>query len=158
MVTFMELLRGRPLTSENMSRALAALYGGVGANLDPRNWGQILASPDPLAAAEDALKKMYQDPAYLLKNAESLIDKGYTANDIVLTYKGLSDKLAFKLTTTWAAESRFAEAASLAIESVKEAANKDQVTKNSTTSEQIAREQVREQEALAPPPPPPPPP
>jgi len=47
-------------TPELVQRAMFALYGHIGANLDERNWLGILQSPNPLEAAEAGLRAMYR--------------------------------------------------------------------------------------------------
>lgn len=70
-----------------------SLYGNIGSNLDERNWAQILASPDPLLASEEAQAAMLRDPAYLLRNANNLLQRGYTDNQVSYTYQPLAQLL-----------------------------------------------------------------
>ena len=75
-----ELLKASGFTSftpEVVTRAINALHGNVGANADERDWSAIMASGNPLAAAETALTTMYQDRSYLLRNADQLVQNGY---------------------------------------------------------------------------------
>ena len=106
------LLANRPLTSVNINRALNTLYGNVGRNLDERNWTQILASADPLAASEAALVSMYQDPGYLLRNADSLVGLGFSANQVAYTYQQMAQRLGYTYSAAWATGSTYEQAGS----------------------------------------------
>jgi Ca2+-binding RTX toxin-like protein len=130
MPTVMDLLAGREASTANINRAIALLYGNVGANLDMRDWSKIISSADPLDAAEFELQKMYQEPNYLLANAYSLIRLGYTDNQIALTYNQLSQRLTYSPNIVWATGTRFAEAASLPAQTLAERATNDQVAIN----------------------------
>jgi RTX calcium-binding nonapeptide repeat (4 copies) len=90
-----------------VSRAISALYGNVGANLDERNWTVIMASPDPLSAAEAALKAQWQDPAYLLRNASHLLQQGYRDFSAEITYRQMADRLGFRYDPSWSKGTAF---------------------------------------------------
>ena len=95
-----------------VARASATLYGNVGANLDERDWSAIMASADPLASAESALKGQWQDGAWLLRNAQYVTTIGYADYAPEITYRGMSQRLAYDYSPSWARGSRF-EAMSL---------------------------------------------
>ncbi|MEY3666954.1 MAG: hypothetical protein RL572_494, partial [Pseudomonadota bacterium] len=120
------LLGSRPLTATHIIRALDSLYSNIGRNLDERNWGEILASADPLSASESALQAMYQNNGYLLRNAENLAAIGYTDNQIAYTYQLLAARLGFVYQSTWAVGSRFEPAATLALATLRNQAATDQ--------------------------------
>jgi Ca2+-binding RTX toxin-like protein len=120
------LLGGRPLTASLITRALNSLYSNIGRNLDERNWGEILASADPLSASESALQAMYQNHGYLLRNAENLAGIGYTDNQIAYTYQLMAARLGFVYQSTWAVGSRFESAATLALATLRNQAATDQ--------------------------------
>jgi len=126
MSTIASVLAGRAFTNANISRALNSLYSNLGRNLDERNWTQILASADPLAASETALQQMYQDAGYLLRNANNLLTLGYTENQIVYTYQQLSQRLGYSYSAEWAVGTVFASAASLSVNNVRNQAVNDQ--------------------------------
>lgn len=82
-------------------RASYSLYGNIGANLDERDWSRIMASSDPLAASEDALKVMYQDRGYLVRNTEHLTQMGYVPAQAELTYRQMAVRLEFQYNSAW---------------------------------------------------------
>jgi hypothetical protein len=88
-------------TPELVQRAIHALYGNVGANSDTRDWSVILQSPNPLQAAEDALRAMYQDPVYLLNNVQHLLNAGYVPAQAEITYRQMADRLGFTHQPSW---------------------------------------------------------
>ena len=88
-------------TPELVQRAMATLYGNVGANSDTRDWAAILQSPDPLQAAEDALMAMYQSSSYLLANTQHLEQSGYVAAQAEITYRQLAERLGFTHQPGW---------------------------------------------------------
>jgi hypothetical protein len=90
-----------------LTRATAAIYGDVGANLDARNWTAIMASKDPLKAAEDALKAMYSDKAYLAANADALLTKGYLPEQADLTYQQMTGRVGSKYDSNWSKGTKF---------------------------------------------------
>jgi Ca2+-binding RTX toxin-like protein len=120
------LLANRPLTSVNINRALNTLYGNVGRNLDERNWTQILASADPLAASEAALVSMYQDPGYLLRNADSLVGLGFSANQVAYTYQQMAQRLGYTYSAAWATGTTYEQAANLGMGNLRTQAATDQ--------------------------------
>lgn len=96
----------------NDHRAIMSLYGNIGSNLDERNWEQILASPDPLLASEKALVAMLSDSAYLLRNANHLLQLGYTDNQISYTYQQMEQRVNSTYNADWAVNTIFSSAAS----------------------------------------------
>jgi hypothetical protein len=90
-------------TPELVQRAMLALYGHIGANLDERNWATILQSAHPLQAAEDALRAMYQNSAYLLRNTQHLEQSGHVAAQAEITYRQLAERLGFQHDPGWSA-------------------------------------------------------
>ena len=96
------LLANREPTPALVQRAILSLYGNIGSNLDERNWAQILASPDPLLASEQALAAMLRDPAYLLRNANNLLQRGYTDNQVSYTYQQLAQRVETPYNADWA--------------------------------------------------------
>lgn len=126
MTTIANVLAGRDLTSANLIRAINSLYANVGANLDERNWTTILSSSDALAASESALIQMYQDSGYLLRNAQNLLARGYTDNQIALTYQQLAQRLGFTYTPDWASGTPFSVAANSSFSSILILATNDQ--------------------------------
>jgi hypothetical protein len=106
------LLAHREASPANVQRAIMSLYGNIGSNLDERNWAQILASPDPLLASEQALAAMLGDPAYLLRNANNLLQRGYTDSQVSYTYQQLAQRVDATYTADWAVSTPFARAAS----------------------------------------------
>jgi len=90
-----------------IGRAISTLYGNVGANLDERNWTVIMASPDPLSAAEAALKAQWQDPGYLLRNASHLLQQGYQDFSAEITYRQMADRLGFRYDSSWSKGTAF---------------------------------------------------
>lgn len=100
-------------TPQLIIRAVNTLYSHVGNNLEERNWTSILAASDPLAAAEAALRAQYQDSAYLLRNANQLLVRGYTESQIVLTYQQLASRVGFIYSPAWANGTVFASAANV---------------------------------------------
>jgi len=96
-------------TSELVTRAMYALYGNIGANLDERNWSDIMQSSDPLMAAEAGLLAMYQDSGYLLRNTQHLVQRGYVAAQAEITYRQMADRLGFEYTPTWSQGTAYEE-------------------------------------------------
>lgn len=88
-------------TPELVQRAMYSLYGNVGANLDERDWSTILQSSDPLQASEDALRAMYQDSGYLLRNTQHLTESGYVAAQAEITYRQMADRLGYTYSPAW---------------------------------------------------------
>lgn len=76
-----------------LADATAALYGNVGANLDNRNWDEIMASDNTIQAANDALAAMYSDPAYREENTANLVKAGYAPAQAYYTYNQMNDKV-----------------------------------------------------------------
>lgn len=126
MSSIARLLTNRTFNTDNIFRAINSLYSNVGANRDERDWTAILASVDPLVAAENALVAMYENPAYLLRNANNLIGLNYTQNQIVFTYYQLAERLGFTYKSDWAIGSFFANTASLTFNDVRNLAINDQ--------------------------------
>ena len=76
-----------------LADASSALYGNVGANLDTRNWDQILASDNTIQAANDALAAMYSDPSYREQNTANLVQQGYKPAQAYYTYNQMNDRV-----------------------------------------------------------------
>lgn len=91
-----------------VNRVSNALYGNVGANMDARNWDVIMASSDPLKAAEDALKAMYSDKAYLAANTDYVMAQGYLPEQADYTYQQMSGRVGSTYTPTWVEGTKFA--------------------------------------------------
>ena len=91
-----------------VNRVSNALYGNVGANMDARNWDVIMASSDPLKAAEDALKAMYSDKAYLAANTDYVMNQGYLPEQADYTYQQMSGRVGSTYTPTWVEGTKFA--------------------------------------------------
>lgn len=121
-----QLLATRGNTAISLGRAIQSLYSNLGRNIDDRNWAQILASADPLAASEAALVSMYQDSAYLLRNANNLLTLGYTDNQIAFSYQQMAQRLGFVYSPLWASDTSFAQAANTGFSDVLAAATTDQ--------------------------------
>lgn len=100
-------------TDTLLARAISALYGNVGANLDGRDWTAIMRDPSPLQAAETALAAMYQDSAYLQRNATSLVAIGYVPAQAEYTYRQMGERLSFAYKSDWSKGSSFESLASL---------------------------------------------
>ena len=90
-----------------LSRANNAMYGDVGANLDARNWNAIMAAKDPLKAAEDALKAMYSDTAYLVTNASHVLAQGYLPEQADYTYKQMAGRVGSTYNADWSKGTKF---------------------------------------------------
>jgi hypothetical protein len=104
---FLESLGGPGAQPNLVSRAISTLYGNVGVNLDERDWTVIMASPDPLSAAEAALKAQWQDPGYLLRNASHLLREGYRDFSAEITYRQMADRLGFRYDASWSKGTAF---------------------------------------------------
>jgi hypothetical protein len=111
MSSLLSLIGTQSPTPQLLIRAVHTLYSHVGNNLDERNWTNILAAADPLAAAEAALSAQYQDASYLLRNANQLLARGYTENQVALTYQQLATRVGFVYSPAWASGTPFAAAA-----------------------------------------------
>ena len=81
-----------------LADATAALYGNVGANLDNRNWDEIMASDNTIQAANDALAAMYSDPAYREENTANLVKAGYAPAQAYYTYGQMNDRVGANYT------------------------------------------------------------
>ena len=90
-----------------LSRASNAMYGDVGANIDARDWTAIMAAKDPLKAAEDALKAMYNDKAYLVTNASHVLAQGYLPEQADLTYKQMAGRVGSTYNADWAKGTKY---------------------------------------------------
>lgn len=86
---------------ELVQRAMYSLYGNIGANLDERNWSAVMQSANPLQASEDALRTMYQDNAYLLRNTQHLTQSGYVAAQAEITYRQMAGRLGYTYNPAW---------------------------------------------------------
>lgn len=90
-------------TGELIGRAVDSLYANIGAGLDYRDWDSIMAADNPLEASEAALVEMYQDPQYLIDNADHLQGKGYTGAMIEWTNRQIHERLDIEsYDPTWA--------------------------------------------------------
>jgi hypothetical protein len=96
-----------------VTRAINALYGNVGANLDERNWDLIMSSANPLAVAETTLTAQWQNTSYLLRNAQNLVNIGYPNFAPEITYRQMGQRLNYTYTTTWSQGSVFADTSQL---------------------------------------------
>lgn len=76
-----------------LADASSALYGNVGANMDTRNWDQILSSDNTIQAANDALASMYSDPVYREQNTANLTKQGYDPAQAYYTYNQMNDRV-----------------------------------------------------------------
>jgi hypothetical protein len=103
-------------TPELVQRAMFALYGNIGANLDERNWSAILQSDNPLEAAEADLLAMYQDSGYLLRNVLHLVQSVYVAAQAEITYRQLADRLGFICQSDWSAGTSYANLGQLSLD------------------------------------------
>jgi len=91
-----------------LQQAIQTLYGDVGANLDERDWSAIMATNNPMAVAEQALKDQWQDAAYLLRNADHLIGQSYSPVSVEFTYRQMADRLDFAYDASWSAGTQYA--------------------------------------------------
>jgi hypothetical protein len=109
-----EATTGRPLDysqpgeQELVQRVSNAMYGDVGANLDARDWKSIMASSNPLEAAEKALTAMYNDKDYLVANASHVLGQGYLPEQADITYKQMESRVGSTYDPNWSAGSQFA--------------------------------------------------
>lgn len=94
--------------SQLETRAILALYGNVGANLDERDWTAIMQSNNPLEAAEKALVVMYQDKGYLLRNIQQFSQRGAKPEQVEFTYRQLADRLGFTYDANWSVGTPYA--------------------------------------------------
>lgn len=92
-----------------LDRAQMALYGNVGANMDTRDWAAIMASDNPLAAAEAALARMYSDPNFRSQNAEWLASQGFSQVAAPLTYAQMVGRTGASYTPTAAEAAMIAQ-------------------------------------------------
>ena len=90
-----------------ITRANNAMYGDVGANIDARDWNAIMAAKDPLKAAEDALKAMYNDTAYLVTNASHVLAQGYLPEQADYTYKQMAGRVGSSYNPNWSKGTKF---------------------------------------------------
>lgn len=90
-----------------LTRVSNAMYGDVGANKDARDWTAIMASDNPLKAAEDALKAMYSDKAYLAANADHVLAQGYLPEQADYTYKQMVDRVGSTYDPNWSKGTKF---------------------------------------------------
>jgi hypothetical protein len=81
-----------------LSAASNALYGDVGANLDTRNWGDIMSSGNALQTAQTALTDMYSDPVYREQNIPNLVAQGYDPAQGYYTYGQMIDRVGANYT------------------------------------------------------------
>lgn len=70
-----------------------ALYGDIGANLDTRNWDDIMSSDNTLESAQTALTDMYSDPVYRETNIPNLVEQGYEPAQGYYTYGQMVDRV-----------------------------------------------------------------
>jgi hypothetical protein len=90
-----------------VTRVSNAMYGNVGANMDARNWDTIMASSNPLEAAEKALKAMYSDKAYLAANTQYVMNQGYLPEQADYTYQQMATRVGSTYTPTWVEGTKF---------------------------------------------------
>jgi hypothetical protein len=98
----------RPDAQELVSKASNVLYGDIGANMDARDWGAIMKSPDVYAAARDGLKTMYSDPSYMVANTKNLMAQGYLPEQADYTYQQMQGRVGSTYSPNWSAGSEFA--------------------------------------------------
>lgn len=91
---FMDATGADFLTASNV------IYGDVGANLDTRDWGAIMASADPLGSAKTGLATMYSDPAYQQSNTANLVAQGYDPAQAYYTYGQMNERVGANYTPT----------------------------------------------------------
>ena len=99
-----ELLMASGHTEFSLSLIMEAsqtLYGDVGDNLDERDWVAIMAAPNPLAAAQQAMKDQWQNREYLLRNADHLINQGHSFAAWEVTYHQMARRLELPDGGTW---------------------------------------------------------
>lgn len=87
-------------TGADFLTASNVIYGDVGANLDTRDWGAIMASADPLGSAKTALATMYSDPAYREANTAHVVAQGYDPAQAYYTYGQMNDRVGANYTPT----------------------------------------------------------
>lgn len=87
-------------TGADFLTASKVIYGDVGANLDTRDWGAIMASADPLGSAKTGLATMYSDPAYRESNTANLVAQGYDPAQAYYTYGQMNDRVGANYTPT----------------------------------------------------------
>jgi hypothetical protein len=112
-------------TISAVTRAINTLYGRIGLCLDERDWTAILATQNPLEAAEAALISMYQSTDYLLRNANYVVGLGYSANQIDWTYRQIYKDLGINYAPVWAVNTSFQNATQLSFDNLKAAAGSD---------------------------------
>jgi hypothetical protein len=83
------------------------MYGDVGANIDARDWTAIMAAKDPLKAAEDALKAMYNDKAYLAANTDHVLAQGYLPEQADHTYKQMAGRVGSTYDANWSKGTKY---------------------------------------------------
>lgn len=88
-------------------RAIMALYGNVGANIDARDWGAIMATESPLEVAENALIDMYENKQYLVANAEYVLQQGYPPEAADTSYQQMVDRIGATYDPNWTDNTRF---------------------------------------------------
>lgn len=91
-----------------VTRVSNAMYGNIGANMDSRDWTAIMASRDPLKAAERALKAMYSDKDYLAANTQYVMNQGYLPEQADYTYQQMVGRVGSTYTPTWVDGTKFA--------------------------------------------------
>ena len=87
-------------TGADFLTASNVIYGDVGANLDTRDWGAIMASADPLGSAKTGLATMYSDPAYQQSNTANLVAQGYDPAQAYYTYGQMNERVGANYTPT----------------------------------------------------------
>lgn len=80
-------------TGVDFLTASNVIYGDIGANLDTRDWGAIMSSPDEYQAARTALADMYSDPVYRARNTDNLVAQGYQPAQAYFTYNQMNDRV-----------------------------------------------------------------
>jgi len=97
----------QPGEQDVVNRATMAAYGNVGANLDARDWNAIMASANPLKAAEDALKAMYSDKNYLAANTDKVLAQGYLPEQADYTYKQMAGRVGSTYDSSWSKGTKY---------------------------------------------------
>lgn len=87
-------------TGADFITASNTLYGNIGANIDARDWGAIMSSSNPLAAATSTTAAMYSDPAYQQANTANLVTQGYKPAQAYYTYGQMNERVGASYTPT----------------------------------------------------------
>lgn len=86
--------------SERMAELIDVLYGGVGSNMDARDWDAIMKSPNPFQTAKSSLAAMYADPVYRQQNLQYQISRGEDPAQVSAGYINAAGRLGFSYQPT----------------------------------------------------------